>query len=181
MLAAGRAHFLLVLTGHPRAGNLWPMEIEPQRHGPGSQGESMGDDWARPVVRRAGQHSPSSGARAMDSEMSDPVERLARARSEVQAIVADLENDLAGIAEATAGSPDDEHDAEGSTIGYERARVASLLGIARNNETELTAALDRLRAGTFGSCEHCGRAIGADRLEALPTTRVCRGCAEAPP
>lgn len=31
---------------------------------------------------------------------------------------------------------------------------------------------------TFGRCSNCGRAIGAERLEALPYTQLCIDCAE---
>jgi RNA polymerase-binding transcription factor DksA len=93
------------------------------------------------------------------------------------ALVTDLEGDLAAIAESTADSPDDEHDAEGSTVGYERARVSALLDHARHRVVELSAALERLNGGEYGRCEGCGGEIGAARLEALSTTRLCIECA----
>lgn len=34
-------------------------------------------------------------------------------------------------------------------------------------------ALQRLDDGTFGTCEACGRPIGAQRLEEVPAARVC--------
>ena len=43
---------------------------------------------------------------------------------------------------------------------------------------EVTAALGRIEAGTFGACEHCGKAIPAARLDALPYTRYCVKCSE---
>jgi len=44
---------------------------------------------------------------------------------------------------------------------------------------EITAALHRLADGTYGTCDHCGGAIAAARLEALPTARHCIRCAIA--
>src|SRR5262245_13049015 len=38
---------------------------------------------------------------------------------------------------------------------------------------ETLAALDRIDRGTFGRCEACGRAIPAERLDALPYARHC--------
>lgn len=38
---------------------------------------------------------------------------------------------------------------------------------------QVTAALDRLDAGTYGTCRVCGEGISQDRLEALPTTTLC--------
>ncbi len=105
-------------------------------------------------------------------------EALAAERRRVEAQVADLANDLQAIIDASAdANADDEHDPEGSTIGFERAQVASLLDQARAHLVELDRAEDRLRAGTYGRCEGCGGPIGDDRLEALPTAIVCVRCA----
>jgi DnaK suppressor protein len=38
------------------------------------------------------------------------------------------------------------------------------------------AALARLDAGTYGTCVQCGRAIAAERLEALPWAARCIDC-----
>jgi RNA polymerase-binding transcription factor DksA len=73
--------------------------------------------------------------------------------------------------------PDDEHDAEGSTIGFERARVTALLAAARRSLVELDAAGARLAAGTYGRCLACGRPIPEARLAARPTADTCVACA----
>jgi DnaK suppressor protein len=39
-------------------------------------------------------------------------------------------------------------------------------------------ALTRIRDGTFGVCKVCGQRISKARLEAVPWTRLCRGCKE---
>ncbi|WP_080761291.1 TraR/DksA C4-type zinc finger protein [Rhizobium rhizogenes] len=41
------------------------------------------------------------------------------------------------------------------------------------------AALDRIEAGTFGTCVKCGRPIGEQRLEAVPHTPFCQSCAHS--
>lgn len=92
-------------------------------------------------------------------------------------LVTDLEDELAAIAASTASGPDDEHDAEGSTIGFERARVGALLERARRTARELDEACSRLAAGRYGRCERCGQPIAMDRLEALATTTRCADCA----
>jgi DnaK suppressor protein len=93
--------------------------------------------------------------------------------------IADLERELDGIAESTALSPDDEHDAEGSTVGFERARVTSLLTGARQHLTELEAALERTHWDEPGRCDNCGAVIPPERLAALPATRRCVACSAA--
>lgn len=43
---------------------------------------------------------------------------------------------------------------------------------------ELVEAVRRVDAGTFGTCEECGKPIAEARLEALPYARHCVSCAE---
>ncbi|MFO0790222.1 MAG: TraR/DksA C4-type zinc finger protein [Pirellulales bacterium] len=43
---------------------------------------------------------------------------------------------------------------------------------------EAREALRRIDAGSYGTCESCGKAIAAARLEAIPYTRYCVKCAE---
>ena len=73
--------------------------------------------------------------------------------------------------------PDDEHDPEGATIGFERAQVASLLEVARSRLVELDRARERLADGTYGTCRHCGGPIEIERLTAHPTAPSCVACA----
>jgi DnaK suppressor protein len=97
-----------------------------------------------------------------------------------RASAADLRQELADIAESTASGPDDEHDAEGSTIGFERARVAALLTRTERRVADLELAVERIRAGAYQRCEQCGSDIAAERLDALPATRRCVTCAAGP-
>jgi DnaK suppressor protein len=39
-------------------------------------------------------------------------------------------------------------------------------------------ALERVNEGTYGDCLHCGNAVGAKRLDALPWTPYCIDCQE---
>lgn len=100
-------------------------------------------------------------------------------REQAQLRVEDLVAELAAIAQSTAESPDDEHDAEGSTIGYERARITGLLARSRADLAECDAALVRSQVGTYGTCRACGVQIPAERLAALPATTLCVGCARS--
>ena len=109
---------------------------------------------------------------------SAAADALANARTVAERLVADLRAELDGIIAAQeADPPDDEHDVEGSSVGFERARVTALLSSAEANLAELRAADERLAAGAYGRCEVCGAAIGEDRLAAMPTTRRCVSCA----
>jgi RNA polymerase-binding transcription factor DksA len=99
-------------------------------------------------------------------------EKLA-AIARVEALTAEFDDIIAGTGD---GNSDDEHDPEGSTIAFERARVSTLLSQARTYLGELHQAESRIANGTYGACEHCGVAIPRTRLEALPTTRTCIRC-----
>jgi DnaK suppressor protein len=107
-----------------------------------------------------------------------PADALAAQRADLAAQAAALRADLAGIDAATAGAnADDEHDPEGATIAFERAQTAALLERTERRLAELDRALDRVAAGTYGTCERCGRPIGADRLAARPDATTCIACA----
>jgi DnaK suppressor protein len=89
-----------------------------------------------------------------------------------------LERDFNGIVEAAGqANADDEHDPEGATIAFERQHIAALIVRARNQLSQVQAAIARLDAGRYGECENCGRQIGPDRLAARPTARTCIDCA----
>jgi RNA polymerase-binding protein DksA len=41
---------------------------------------------------------------------------------------------------------------------------------------QIDGALKRIEAGTFGTCDSCGKAINPDRLEAIPWAQDCIDC-----
>jgi DnaK suppressor protein len=102
----------------------------------------------------------------LDAERDEAAARVAALRRELA--------DVIGSASSTTG--DDEHDPEGATIGFERAQAQALLDQAVATLAELDAALERQRAGTYGSCADCGEPIGAERLAARPAARRCITC-----
>jgi RNA polymerase-binding transcription factor DksA len=106
-----------------------------------------------------------------------PAPELDRALAGAERRVADLTAELAELEASTAEGPDDEHDPEGATIGFERARVGGLLAAARAEVAGLRAAADRVAGGTYGRCAGCGGIIPPERLAALPATQVCVVCA----
>jgi DnaK suppressor protein len=71
------------------------------------------------------------------------------------------------------------HLADLATDTFEQEMSASLLTNARQLQTEVAAALDRMENGTFGTCAECSCDIGEGRLEALPYTRYCVDCAQS--
>lgn len=83
------------------------------------------------------------------------------------------------IAAASDVATDDEHDPEGSTIAYERSKVAALVAQADAHLDDIRRALERLDAGTYGVCERCSADIAEARLEARPVVRTCIDCASS--
>jgi DnaK suppressor protein len=100
--------------------------------------------------------------------------RLADERRVLLARVAAMEGDMGALVAASVDSnADDEHDPEGQTIAYERSQLGALTGQAREHLAEVEAAVARLAAGTYGTCEVCREALDPDRLDARPTARTC--------
>ena len=95
----------------------------------------------------------------------------------IDAMRAEFDEIVSGSADSNA---DDEHDPEGSTIAFERAKAAALLHDARAYLEELDGAVARLDAGSYWACARCGNPIAAARLMARPATRTCITCAAAP-
>ena len=105
-------------------------------------------------------------------------ERLAVERADTVERLSGLEREFRGIIESadTAGT-DDEHDPEGATIAFERQHVAALLSQAREQLTQIDAAMRKLADGSYGRCERCGQDIAAGRLAARPAATTCMSCA----
>ena len=109
---------------------------------------------------------------------SDALARIEDARERTARRISDLIDAFdAIVASSEAANPDDEHDPEGATVGFERAQVWALLESARAQLAELAAASDRIQGGRYGACKVCGGPIAAERLAAQPAARACVGCA----
>ena len=96
---------------------------------------------------------------------------LAAARERLRAELAEA---IVAPGQMTYGSQ-----AAAATQVFEQQRD---LALRERNEIQLEAvegALRRLDDGTFGTCVRCGGAIGAERLEALPSASHCIDCQRA--
>jgi RNA polymerase-binding transcription factor DksA len=111
--------------------------------------------------------------------VTDPTRaRLSAERDDAAATMAALHRDFAAMVAASEDSnADDEHDPEGATVGFERAQLAATIDLTRSRIEDLDRALQSVAAGTYGTCESCGAAIGAERLAARPAARTCIACA----
>jgi DnaK suppressor protein len=112
----------------------------------------------------------SSTRGLLDVEQEKTMARIA-------ALTAELDDIVAATTDANV---DDEHDPEGSTIAFERARASTLLSQGRAYLEELELARHRVEDGTYGICERCGSAIPPERLRARPVARTCIQCPPLP-
>ncbi|MDQ2816442.1 MAG: TraR/DksA C4-type zinc finger protein [Actinomycetota bacterium] len=105
-------------------------------------------------------------------------ELLRAGRERARQRIAAQEREFAQLSEAaSAAGTDDEHDPEGATLAFERQHAAALRDAAREQLAAIEAALRRLEAGHYGSCERCGQPIGDERLAARPAAVTCISCA----
>lgn len=75
---------------------------------------------------------------------------------------------------------DSHHNPDWEDLAIEREtdEVLEATGLAGQVEIpQIRAALKRIAVGSYGECARCGAAIPEARLDALPWTPVCRGCA----
>ena len=110
--------------------------------------------------------------------MDRPQDRLEDERAEAVSRLASVAGDFDAVVAASRDTnADDEHDPEGATIAFERSQIGALVRQLRGHLEEIDAALERVAAGTYGTCESCGGTIGEARLEARPVARTCIRCA----
>ena len=89
---------------------------------------------------------------------------------------AELTGDLSKIEDSLDDPlPKDWEDRASERQGDE---VLEALGKADLDEIRrIDAALDRIEAGSYGTCAKCGDPISDERLQAVPTAALCRNCA----
>lgn len=67
----------------------------------------------------------------------------------------------------------DNHLGDTATAMVDREVDEGLEAGAKDTLVEIDAALQRIEIGSYGTCELCGKPIGAERLSALPWARLC--------
>src|SRR4051794_29693829 len=134
---------------------------------------------ARTYLRRRNPPSPRPVDQAVtDANTTDTRDRLAAERAMTVAQAAALRRELAGVIAAQSDvATDDEHDPEGATIAFERARLTALLEQSERSIDALDRALARVDDGGYGHCRTCGRVIAPERLAARPAADTCINCA----
>lgn len=94
-----------------------------------------------------------------------------------------LNNDHLGLGESIRDNTSelssyDNHPGDLGTETFEAEKNISF----RNNDkfviAEVDEALRKIKNGTYGLCEHCGKEIAEERLDIIPYARLCISCEE---
>lgn len=107
--------------------------------------------------------TPSDDATSQLAEETGKVLRVHAARSAEQ--LHELETELVGLNES------------GTTIQEDRDGARRLIESVRADLIRTERAIERIDSGTYGQCTSCGKAIGVERLTAIPEAELCTGCA----
>lgn len=67
----------------------------------------------------------------------------------------------------------DNHPGDVATATFDREMASTLEDNSTHVLSEIDAALERIEAGTFGTCQACGGPVGDERLDALPWATLC--------
>lgn len=104
--------------------------------------------------------------------------KLEAERDALQRQMSELERQTLGISqsESSGESSFDEEYADSATDTFERERDFSLAANIKDILGKIETALAKIRAGTYGKCESCGKSIEAARLKALPYANQCIVC-----
>jgi len=66
--------------------------------------------------------------------------------------------------------------ADSAQVTAERSQLITMVQQLLVRQKDAVDALAKLDAGTYGKCENCGKDIPAERLQAIPATRLCMEC-----
>ncbi|MGP4025096.1 TraR/DksA family transcriptional regulator [Actinomadura sp. 3N407] len=116
---------------------------------------------------REGEHLWTSGELAeVRAGLQEQIEAL---RSEIAASASQIAE-----GDSSDGAGDDQADAGAKT--YEREHELALSYNSQDLLAQIERAVQRMDAGTYGTCESCARPIGKARLQVFPRATLCVTC-----
>ena len=99
---------------------------------------------------------------------------LTSVRAQLEREHDDLSRQLSELTADGAAAPDfDENFADSGQVAAELGENLTLAASLREQLVDVEAALERIDAGTYGTCQTCGDPIAPARLDAMPATRYC--------
>jgi RNA polymerase-binding protein DksA len=104
-------------------------------------------------------------------------QRLLDERARVQEALDYLHEENPGSMEdETQEIPSDNHPADYASITVDREIDYTLEENSENVLLSIDGALERIQAGSYGTCVNCGKPIAEDRLAAIPWATHCIDC-----
>jgi DnaK suppressor protein len=117
----------------------------------------------------------SGEKRWTETEITELRDELATEAAALRADIERAETDIASrLGDAVGDAGDDQADVGAKT--FEREHELALTHNARELLAQNERAIARIEAGTYGTCESCGEAIGKARLQAFPRATLCVSC-----
>jgi RNA polymerase-binding transcription factor DksA len=108
------------------------------------------------------------------AEIRDPSAVRSALQAEAARLRVELGEPSVGPGHMTSGSQ-----AAAASHVFAQQRDLALRDSERAQLRLVEDALERLAAGTYGTCRSCGRPVGDERLEAIPWAATCIDCARA--
>jgi RNA polymerase-binding protein DksA len=102
----------------------------------------------------------------------DPASARAALVAERERLLVELGVPIENPGQMTYGSQ-----AAAASQVFEQQRDLALRDRSRTELHRVETALRAIDAGTYGTCESCGKPIAPERLEALPWVATCIDCA----
>jgi DnaK suppressor protein len=110
-----------------------------------------------------------------EAEVAELRNQLAAEAAALRTDIDRAETDIASrLGDAVGDAGDDQADVGAKT--FEREHELALTHNARELLVQNERAIARIEAGTYGTCESCGEAIGKARLQAFPRATLCVRC-----
>ena len=109
-------------------------------------------------------------------------ESLLRLRARLEGDVTQLTEGALGsenIANSGSVSKVPTHPADAAGDNFDQEFDLTMIENERETLAQISEALERIEAKTYGLCGECGGNISKPRLQALPYTNVCIDCARA--
>jgi DnaK suppressor protein len=86
-----------------------------------------------------------------------------------------MQTNASSAEERREGSPFGKREEE-ATETLELEKRLALENRIRQEMAKVEHALDKIKKGTYGICDNCGKPINPERLEALPQASICMNC-----
>ena len=114
----------------------------------------------------------TSKQRAVVDRLARKAEQLERARESVEAQA------FGGDERESTGELTvvDQHPADSADFAFQRELSDSQQRILQQEQEQVRQAIDRARAGQYGTCANCGQPIGKERMAARPEATLCIEC-----